>query len=278
MIVQTYMSTSVFITSWIVLTYNSFHFSYFGIIGAVLWVPASLCSVNAIKYLGLGIAQGIWAGLIILVSFLWGAVVFRDPVKSLWLSILGLVLIGFGIVGIATCKTEKKEEKKEENLALNEEIEVIVDTNKKEGVDQIEEISKEIERTSLELKKEEELKETPSTVNSERPSLEVKIETNISEKLLPNHSEELKTTQEIHTNNVQNIEQNSNGDIIETIVNDPNAPNPILRKIVKFLLSMKNIILGFVFAFGVGILGGSMFVPNKYNPDVFYNYLTLSNL
>jgi hypothetical protein len=34
-----------------------------GIIGAALWVPASILSIFAINYLGLSIAVGIWAGV-----------------------------------------------------------------------------------------------------------------------------------------------------------------------------------------------------------------------
>jgi hypothetical protein len=45
MVTQFYTSISVFLTSFIVLTYNDFAFTYFGIIAAALWVPANLFAV-----------------------------------------------------------------------------------------------------------------------------------------------------------------------------------------------------------------------------------------
>lgn len=55
--------------------------------------------------LGLSVANGLWSGCIITISFLWGAVFFRDPVKNIWLTLLGLVMLFAGIVGLALCKS-----------------------------------------------------------------------------------------------------------------------------------------------------------------------------
>lgn len=68
-------------------------------------------AVLAINSIGLGVAQGIWSGLIIVVSFIWGVVVFKEveffllfhiqPLKSLPLAILGVVLLCAGVFGMA---------------------------------------------------------------------------------------------------------------------------------------------------------------------------------
>jgi len=60
--------------------------------------------VIAINCIGLGIAQGIWSGLIIVVNFFWGAFVFQEPLKSLGLSILGICLLMIGLVGMAVSR------------------------------------------------------------------------------------------------------------------------------------------------------------------------------
>jgi len=73
MVFQLYYSLAIFISSWLVLSYNSFVFTYWGIVGAALWVPASVLTIFAIKYAGLSISQDIWSGSSIIVSFLWGA-------------------------------------------------------------------------------------------------------------------------------------------------------------------------------------------------------------
>jgi multidrug transporter EmrE-like cation transporter len=69
-------------------THFKYEFSYWGIIGAALWVPASIFSIYAIRFMGLSVAQGLWSGLTIVVSFLWGAAIFRDPVKVCLLYLL----------------------------------------------------------------------------------------------------------------------------------------------------------------------------------------------
>ncbi|KAK9908921.1 hypothetical protein WJX75_004710 [Coccomyxa subellipsoidea] len=49
---------------------------------------------------GLGIAQTTWSALSIFVSFIWGAFVFHEPIKSLPLSFVGLFLMALGMSGL----------------------------------------------------------------------------------------------------------------------------------------------------------------------------------
>ena len=46
-------------------------------------------AIMAIQKAGLGIAQTTWSALSIFVSFIWGAFVFHEPIKSLPLSFVG---------------------------------------------------------------------------------------------------------------------------------------------------------------------------------------------
>eukprot|EP01119_Soliformovum_irregulare_P018063 TRINITY_DN5475_c0_g1_i1.p1 TRINITY_DN5475_c0_g1~~TRINITY_DN5475_c0_g1_i1.p1 ORF type:complete len:343 (-),score=79.59 TRINITY_DN5475_c0_g1_i1:69-1097(-) len=105
-IFQLYMSFSIFCCSFLVLTYNKWIFTYFGIIGAALWVPASILSIFAINLAGLSIAVGTWAGVTIVVSFLWGALEMGTPVHSLALSIVALGLMILGIAGLSFSGTQ----------------------------------------------------------------------------------------------------------------------------------------------------------------------------
>jgi len=117
---QLYYSLAIFISSWLVLTYNSFVFTYWGIVGAALWVPASILSIFAIKYAGLSISQGIWSGSSIIVSFLWGGIFYpmidphkddkgknnTDEVKSFPLSAVALAVLCVGILGLSLSGTQ----------------------------------------------------------------------------------------------------------------------------------------------------------------------------
>jgi len=106
MIFQIYMNIAIFITSWLVLSYNEMSLTVWGILSAVLWIIASLLSIFAIKNAGLAVSQGIWSGFTIIVSFLWGAVVFQQPLKDVGLSVLGLLMLMVGIAGISTAGSD----------------------------------------------------------------------------------------------------------------------------------------------------------------------------
>jgi len=104
---QMYYSISIFLSSWIVLAYNPFVFTYYGIVGASLWVPASILSIAAINFLGMSVAVGIWCGVTIVTSFLWGAIAFpsSSDVKSIPLSVVALGMLILGITGLSLSNT-----------------------------------------------------------------------------------------------------------------------------------------------------------------------------
>jgi len=101
MIFQIYMSTGIFVTSWIVCTYTKFVFNVWGLLSAALWVTASMMSIFAINNVGLAVSQGLWSGGTIIISFLWGVLYFNQNPKDLWLSILALAVIVIGITGVS---------------------------------------------------------------------------------------------------------------------------------------------------------------------------------
>lgn len=48
-----------------------------------------------------------------IISFLWGAIWFRDKIKNIWLTVLGIILILAGLLVVAMCKqSEKKDPQK----------------------------------------------------------------------------------------------------------------------------------------------------------------------
>ena len=48
-----------------------------------------VCAIMAVQKVGLSIAQGTWSALSIFVSFIWGAFIFHERVRSLPLSFAG---------------------------------------------------------------------------------------------------------------------------------------------------------------------------------------------
>ena len=60
---QIYYSLAVFLSSWLLLIFYPFSWTWFGVAGAALWVPSSLLAILAINLAGMAIAQGVWSGV-----------------------------------------------------------------------------------------------------------------------------------------------------------------------------------------------------------------------
>ncbi|XP_065179691.1 transmembrane protein 144 homolog A-like [Sycon ciliatum] len=77
-----------------------------GIIGAGLLVPCQIFGYIAINNVGYAVGPAVWAGLTMVVSFLWGVLMFKEELESLPGSIGGLCLLCVGIGGAAMCQSE----------------------------------------------------------------------------------------------------------------------------------------------------------------------------
>lgn len=53
----------------------------------------------------------------VIVSFIWGAVILHDPVKNIYLTLLGLFLLIVGIFGLATVKTTVSDDNKKKDVS-----------------------------------------------------------------------------------------------------------------------------------------------------------------
>lgn len=100
LVYQSWKSLWVVLTSWIVLLYKPFTFTPFGIVSGLFWVPAGVAAVLSIQNSGLAAGQGVFSALIVLTSFFWGLIVFREPMWSLPLTLLGIALLVAGVVGM----------------------------------------------------------------------------------------------------------------------------------------------------------------------------------
>jgi len=89
------------LTSWIVLTWRPFTFTYWGFVGAALWVPSGLLFITSVKLTGVAFATPIANGCQVIVSFCWGAFYFQEEVHSAVLSIVAMFLMIVGMVGIS---------------------------------------------------------------------------------------------------------------------------------------------------------------------------------
>jgi hypothetical protein len=98
---QTYKTLMCLLTSWFVLLWEPFSYTPWGIVSGLFWVPGGVATVFAIKNAGLAIAMGVGGSCIVLVSFTWGILVFKEHVHSRIQAYLAVILMLMGLIGMA---------------------------------------------------------------------------------------------------------------------------------------------------------------------------------
>jgi len=104
-------SASVFVTSWLILTWKPFLFTYWGFVGAALWIPAGLLFITSVKLTGVAFATPIANGVQVIVSFCWGAFFFKEKVHNPYLSVLAMLIMILGMIGISIAVNYEKMQK-----------------------------------------------------------------------------------------------------------------------------------------------------------------------
>lgn len=106
LVMQSYKSLMCFLTSWlVVLLGQEVTFTWWGLVSGLFWVPGGAFNIFAIRNAGLAISQGIVASSIVMVSFIWGNLIFREPVKSQWSAYGAVWLIMAGLYGMSYFST-----------------------------------------------------------------------------------------------------------------------------------------------------------------------------
>jgi len=85
----------------VVLLGQEVTFTWWGIVSGLFWVPGGAFNIFAIRNAGLAISQGIVASSIVMVSFIWGNLIFREPVKSQIIAYAAVWLIMAGLYGMS---------------------------------------------------------------------------------------------------------------------------------------------------------------------------------
>lgn len=100
---QALMGIGIFIFSIftsLVLGYP-FVVNVYGVASGLIWAFGNIISLRSVSDIGMSRALPIWVSMVILVSFLWGAVVFHELPSGLVLGMLGigLIITGVSLVG-----------------------------------------------------------------------------------------------------------------------------------------------------------------------------------
>lgn len=101
LVYQCYKTFWTFVTSHLVLFFQPYEFTWWGILSGFSWVPAGVAAVIAVQNVGIAYGQAIWQVTIIMTSCVWGFAIFRDEeVKSWWGTGAALACLVVGVVGM----------------------------------------------------------------------------------------------------------------------------------------------------------------------------------
>jgi len=123
---QAYKSVTVFILCWLVLTTEKFYFTYWGVISALIWVPNGTLAILAFKLAGISICQALMCGFGVMVSFIWGAVIFHENIQSWPLALTALSMMGIGMLGMSLSFQTGKKQEDESKFENSEAIKYVV--------------------------------------------------------------------------------------------------------------------------------------------------------
>jgi glucose uptake protein GlcU len=137
LILQTYKTSVVFASSWaflfLVLDGEARNSSWtpLGLVSGFLWVTGGCCGNYAIRTAGIAVAVGTWASVMVLVNFVWGILVFHEPVHSVPGTCGAFFFLGLGLVGMTRFSSPKttstKKESKQVELMGDQDLVVIRD-------------------------------------------------------------------------------------------------------------------------------------------------------
>ena len=101
-VMQTYKTVICFLTCWLVLLIGvDLRWSNWGILSGLFWVPGAACGIYGIRNAGLAVAQGTWSAIQVSVSFIFGILIFKEGVKSVYRTVCAFLLLTIGLVGMS---------------------------------------------------------------------------------------------------------------------------------------------------------------------------------
>eukprot|EP00985_Skeletonema_marinoi_P015308 scaffold7874_cov128-Skeletonema_marinoi.AAC.2 len=129
-------------------TFHKWSFSDFtpwAFLSAILWVPGGTAGVYAVRRAGLAISVGIWSCVIVIISFIWGVLIFGEKQKSGALGAVKAVsVLCIGLCGIAYFSSSEPESEKKVDSRLKKVIDETTplsssggDDTTSEGEDQV---------------------------------------------------------------------------------------------------------------------------------------------
>ncbi len=108
-----FMASGILLSSiaYILATGSALSLNAYAIAAGILWSIGNLLSVKALKLSGLSRAAPTWMGIIVVLTFIWGLILFKETLTSIVLGVLGIALFLVGIP-LVSSRDEKHRSRK----------------------------------------------------------------------------------------------------------------------------------------------------------------------
>ncbi|KAG7364724.1 drug/metabolite transporter superfamily protein [Nitzschia inconspicua] len=101
-VMQSYKTIVCFVTSWLVILLGEpIRFSAWGIVSGLFWVPGASCGIYAIRNAGIAVAVGTWSSIQVVVSCIFGIIIFQEKVKDKAQTMLAFFILMMGLIGMS---------------------------------------------------------------------------------------------------------------------------------------------------------------------------------
>ncbi len=130
LVLQSYKTLVVFAASSLVfLLEEQPRWTSYGLLAGLLWVCGGTLGILAIRKAGIATAVGIWSSIMVIINFVWGILVFHEPVHSLTTTCGAFFILGIGLVGMTKFSSPGKSDDsdEEEELSDLEEYEKLIE-------------------------------------------------------------------------------------------------------------------------------------------------------
>jgi glucose uptake protein GlcU len=102
LMMQSYKTLVMFFTCWAVTFLGvDIAFTKWGLLSGFLWVVGGTGGIYGIRMAGLAIAVGTWASIMVMINFLFGIVIFQEPVADVPSTLCSFLLLIVGLVGMS---------------------------------------------------------------------------------------------------------------------------------------------------------------------------------
>lgn len=99
---KSYKTLVFFLTCWFVILLGvQPRWTPWGILSGLLWVSGGTGGIYGIRNAGMALAVGTWASVMVMINFIWGILIFHEPIHNFTNTCHAFFLLGLGLVGMS---------------------------------------------------------------------------------------------------------------------------------------------------------------------------------